>query len=346
MECLFGLLTFATASSDTTIQSLEVFVDTKQRSPCHFVDTPHLESKIRQLFIDPRQSLGLRVDSPDMVGLDTLDLYANQVNHYKEEASRMADLIVHLEAPLKNSNNHVGGKADSVMIFTVFPPFTLSPRHPHSLHSNMTYFFPFILSYLIFLYLIFSRSHDQDGKLGLIRIKAIYNSGLLCGPVGVWSPDVVSSPAARNSQFLPKALIAPAVTLSNSRGEGVLYNNGDPRSIGPQVLLLLPHQVDYRSRCHHHHLSLEQVHPCLHLLHTSHQTKDGPLVLMSPLLQLLNLRMEVFMTALPLTLHPLQLLLELLLNLLPLKGILMTLQGNWLASPQEIPTREPTSRSL
>jgi len=45
-----------------------------------------------------------------------------------------------------------------------------------------------------------------------------------------------------------------------------------------QSLVLLLRQVHHRSRSHHHHLSLEQVQPCLQLPHTSQQAKDGPLV--------------------------------------------------------------------
>jgi len=101
-------------SINTTIQSLEVFVDTKQRSPCCLVDTPNPESKICQLSINLRDNLGLTIKDTRVVFLNVLDLHANSVSRCQKEASRMMDLIVHSEAPLKKSNNHVGNKADSV----------------------------------------------------------------------------------------------------------------------------------------------------------------------------------------------------------------------------------------
>jgi len=96
---------------------------------------------------------------------------------------------------------------------------TLSPRRSHSFCSTMTYFFPLsylILSYLSFIYLIFSGHMIKMTNMVLFG-KAVYNSGLSHksrrGPVGVWTPSVEMSLDVRNSQFLPTASTASNSSL-------------------------------------------------------------------------------------------------------------------------------------
>jgi len=53
-----------------------------------------LKAQICKLSIDLGESLGLGVDDVDMIGLNTLDLYAKWVSFNKEEATRMTDLVI------------------------------------------------------------------------------------------------------------------------------------------------------------------------------------------------------------------------------------------------------------
>jgi len=106
-KLIFGPFALVPTTINPLIQRHRVFIDTKEGSLDPLIHCINLETQIGKLFINLCQSLGLCIDSPDVVGLNTLDLCVNQVDHYKEEASRMTNLIIHPKIPLKNSNNHV-----------------------------------------------------------------------------------------------------------------------------------------------------------------------------------------------------------------------------------------------
>jgi len=138
------------------------------------------------------------------------------------------------------------------MIFTVFPLFTLSPRHPHSLCSIMTCFSPFILSYLSFLYLIFSRSHDQDGELGFIRIDYLQIQAPTRTHRGI-VPRHGLLPGSQELPVLPQSLDCPCshlVQLLRRRSPIQQRRPQIYRAPKSSLLLLLPCQVDHRSQCH------------------------------------------------------------------------------------------------
>jgi hypothetical protein len=74
LKDIFGALALISTTINASVELLEILVDTSKTSLNPLVHSLDLVVKILVIVVHPSQRLSLRVDSPDMVVLDLLNL--------------------------------------------------------------------------------------------------------------------------------------------------------------------------------------------------------------------------------------------------------------------------------